>query len=298
MPNSQAFVLVVTAWHRLCMGRKGRGEPHVGDVHYVALGLRKSRCILTVHDLGGLQHSKGLSRALYRLLYFSIPLRRCAVITAISENTRDRLTEEFPFTSGRIVVIADPVPQAYEPRPRVFNPDYPRILQVGTAPHKNVARVVQAIEGLPCKLHIVGPLSDELRRLLESRRIDYESSVDIGDAELLEGYDRADMVVFVSLEEGFGMPIIEAQAMGRPVVVSNLSPMKEVAGGGALIVDPFKVEAIRCAIRQIVEDVSARERIIAAELENVKRFSANVVAGQYARLYRSVAGCESLSRES
>ena len=88
------------------------------------------------------------------------------------------------------------------------------------------------------------------------------------------------------------MPIIEAQAMGRPVIVSNLPPMRAIAGAGALIVDPFDVKAIRSAVRQIVDDKSARERIIAAGLENVKRFSAETVAEQYARVYRSVSGCE------
>jgi glycosyltransferase involved in cell wall biosynthesis len=108
---------------------------------------------------------------------------------------------------------------------------------------------------------------------------------------MLQAYDQADMVVFVSLAEGFGMPIIEAQAMGRPVIVGNLSPMKEIAGADALTVDPFDTEAIRNAIRQVVEDGPARQRIIVAGLENVKRFSAEAVAGQYARLYRSVAEC-------
>lgn len=271
---------------------KGEVNHIVGDVHYVALGLPRSRCILTIHDLNYLHHLKGPRGTLYRLLYFSIPLRRCAVITAISETTRDRIVEEFPFTSDRIVVIADPVPQNYESRPKLFNSDYPRILQVGTAPHKNVGRLVQAVKGLHCKLHIIGFLSNEMQRLLESSHIDYENSVNISDAEMLQAYDQADMVVFVSLAEGFGMPIIEAQAMGRPVIVGNLSPMKEIAGADALTVDPFDTEAIRSAIRQVVEDGSARQRIIVAGLENVKRFSAEAVAGQYAQLYRSVAKCK------
>jgi len=80
--------------------------------------------------------------------------------------------------------------------------------------------------------------------------------------------------------------------MGRPVIVSNLSPMREVAGAGALMVDPSDVEAIRSAIRQVVEDGSARHRIIEAGLVNVERFSAKAVAGQYARLYQSVAKCK------
>lgn len=274
---------IVSAW-----SEKGEVNHIVGDVHYVALGLPKARCVLTVHDLNHLHALKGLRGAVYRLIYFRIPLKRCAVITAISETTRDRIVEEFPFTFGKIVVIADPLPQGYESRLKCFNSDYPRILQVGTVPHKNLGRLVPAIEGLPCKLHIIGLLSNEMRRLLESSHIDFENSVDISNVEMLQAYDQADMVVFVSLTEGFGMPIIEAQAMGRPLIVSNLSPMKEVAGAGALTIDPYDSEAIKSAIRQVVEDGAVRHRIIAAGLENVKRFSAKAVAGQYARLYRNI----------
>jgi glycosyltransferase involved in cell wall biosynthesis len=131
-----------------------------------------------------------------------------------------------------------------------------------------------------------------MQRLLESSRVDFENSVNITDAETVEAYGRADLVVFVSLAEGFGMPIIEAQAVGRPVIVSNLSPMKEVAGLGALTVDPFDIEAIRTTIRTVIEDGQVRHRIIAAGLKNVKRFNAEVVARQYALLYQSIAKCE------
>jgi len=222
------------------------------------------------------------------LLYFDIPLKRCALITTISEETRDQIMEEFPFTSEKIVVIADPIPQGYDSRPRIFNSEYPQILQVGTAPHKNVGRVVQALRGLPCKLHIIGPLNNEICTLLESNGIDYENSVNLDDAEMVNAYDRADLVVFVSYAEGFGMPIIEAQAMGRPVIVSNLSPMREVAAAGALTVDPFDIQAIKSAIHQIINDDSVRRKIALAGQENVKRFSAQVIAGQYAELYRSI----------
>lgn len=273
----------------LARAKKGEVNHIVGDVHYTALGLPGSTCILTIHDLNYLDQLKGLRGALYRWLYFRIPLRRCAVITAISEKTRDRIAEVFPFAADRIVVIPDPVPEGYVSRPKLFNANYPRILQVGTAPHKNVGRLIQAIRRLPCKLHVIGRLDDEQMRLIERSQVDCQNSENISDAEMLQAYDQSDMVVFVSLAEGFGMPIIEAQAIGRPVITSNLSPMKEVAGVGALTVDPYDVSAIRNAIRHIVEDGTARQRVIAAGRDNAKRFSAKAVAEQYTRLYQRVA---------
>ena len=275
---------IARAW-----AKKGEVNHIVGDVHYVALGLPGSRCILTVHDFNRLDQLRGLRRLLYRWVYFSIPLKRCAIVTAISESTRDRIATEFSFASDKIFVIPNPVPEGYVSRPKPFNVNFPRILQVGTAPNKNLNRLIQAINGQPCKLRIIGLLDDEQLKFLKESEVDYQNVVNITDIEVLQEYDQADLVVFVSLAEGFGMPIIEAQAIGRPVIVSNLSPMKEVAGVGALTVDPFDVSAIRSAIRQVIEDGRFRQSIIAAGLENAERYSVNEVAGQYARMYERVA---------
>jgi glycosyltransferase involved in cell wall biosynthesis len=268
---------------------KGEVNHIAGDVYYAALGLPAARSILTVHDLNRLHDLKGLRGTLFRLFYFTIPLRHCAVITAISQATRDRIVEEFPFSAEKIVVIPNPFPLGYSPRPKCFNSDCPRILQVGTAPHKNLGRVIQAIKGLRCKLHIIGPLSNEYQGLLESSHIEHENSVNVSDAEMVNAYDRADLVAFVSLSEGFGMPIIEAQAMGRPVVVSNLSPMKEVAGDGAITVDPFDIADIRKSIQKVLDDGVFRDQVIECGIKNIRRFDPEAVAEEYARLYRKIA---------
>jgi glycosyltransferase involved in cell wall biosynthesis len=274
---------IAAAW-----AERGQVNHIVGDVHYAALGLPGSRCILTVHDLNHLDQLQGIRRALYRLVYFSVPLWHCAVITAISEATRDRLVEEFPLTAGRVVVVPDPIPRGYEFQSGVFNSDYPRILQVGTAPHKNVGRLVHAIAGLPCKLHIIGKLSDELRGHLNANRIDFENSVNIRDEEMLEAYVRSDLVVFASLAEGFGMPIIEANAVGRPVVTSSIEPMASVAGAAACLVDPLDTTSIRSGIVRVIQDLGYRERLVRLGLENAKRFSAETIAQSYLALYQEL----------
>jgi glycosyltransferase involved in cell wall biosynthesis len=97
------------------------------------------------------------------------------------------------------------------------------------------------------------------------------------------------MVVFASLYEGFGLPILEAQAMGRPVITSNFGAMKEAAGEGALLVDPYSVEAIQEAILRITREPALREDLIAKGLRNVERFRAEAVARQYAGIYRRMA---------
>jgi glycosyltransferase involved in cell wall biosynthesis len=265
----------------------------VGDVHYVALGLPGARTILTVHDLNHLQVLKGIRRVLFRWLYFSLPLRRCRIVTAISESTRERLVSQFPFVAEKLTVIPDCVPVGFTAKPKPFNRNCPRILQVGTAPHKNLMRVAKAVAGLPCVLHIVGRLSDAQHRLLENLNIHYENGADLPDDALVRAYAEADMVVFASLAEGFGLPIIEANAIGRPVVTSYLSPMKEVAGDAGCLVNPCDVTDIRDGIRRVIGDDEYRNALLERGYENAKRYRADVVASQYARLYEYLAGSNS-----
>ena len=94
--------------------------------------------------------------------------------------------------------------------------------------------------------------------------------------------------MFASTYEGFGLPILEAQATGRPVVTSNLGSMPEAAGDGALMVDPFSVEAIRAAVTSIMARSDLRSSLIERGLANVRRFQPREIAQQYARIYERV----------
>jgi glycosyltransferase involved in cell wall biosynthesis len=98
--------------------------------------------------------------------------------------------------------------------------------------------------------------------------------------------------VFASLYEGFGLPILEAQAMGRPVITSNFGAMKEAAGEGALLVDPYSVDEIRAAILRIKNEPALREDLIAKGLRNAAKFSATAVANSYAQIYKQLATAE------
>ncbi len=86
------------------------------------------------------------------------------------------------------------------------------------------------------------------------------------------------------------MPILEAQAVGRPVLTSDLSPMREMAGEGALLLDPFNSMAIRDGLRRILNEENLRGALIGHGFENVKKFSAVAVAMQYAETYLDVIG--------
>jgi glycosyltransferase involved in cell wall biosynthesis len=254
----------------------------------VAIALPGSRTVLTVHDLNRLDHLKGVRLCFFKWLYFIIPLWKCQVITCISDCTRTRLLQRFPWVEPKVRVIANCVPAGYKPVPRPFNVSRPRLLQVGTGPNKNLERVAAALAGQECLLHIIGALTEDQRSLLRRAGVEYENQVDVSDADMHRAYVDADAVIFISLAEGFGLPIIEANVIGRPVITSNREPMCDVAGSAACLVDPLNTEDVRRGIRRIIRDEAYREQLIRNGYTNAARFSVSAVAEQYADLYREI----------
>jgi glycosyltransferase involved in cell wall biosynthesis len=96
------------------------------------------------------------------------------------------------------------------------------------------------------------------------------------------------MVLFASTYEGFGMPIVEANTVGRPVITSNLLSMPEVAGDAALIVNPYNVDEIRNGIIKIIEDDEYRNQLINNGFRNAERFSLRNISEEYLKLYNKM----------
>ena len=142
-----------------------------------------------------------------------------------------------------------------------------------------------ALKGFPCKIRIVGNLTEGQKLALKLYGIDYEQVSNLTNEEILQEYINCDYVNFPSLYEGFGMPIIEGQAIGRPVLTSNLSPMKEVAGNAAILVDPTKPEDIRRGYEAMKQQA---EELVESGFENVKRFALAKITQQYLEVYKRV----------
>ena len=172
--------------------------------------------------------------------------------------------------------------------PKIFNQEYPRLLQIGTFPNKNIFRTISALEGLKCHLTIVGRLNEEHSNQLRKLNIDYTNLIDISRHELLRQYQLCDVLLFASTYEGFGLPIVEANAIGRSVITSNLWSMPEVGASSVCYVNPYDVFSIRSGIKRVIDDESYRTLLIANGIENAKRFSVDRIGKQYASLYQEV----------
>lgn len=266
-----------------------RDVNHVtGDVHFLTYLLNPRKTILTILDCVMMERLRGFPRWIFWALWLWLPEKRCSLIVVISEATRQQVLRHLNCNPNKVRVIYCNVSDDFIPIRKTFADDCPHLLLIGTTPNKNIERVAEALEGLICKVVVIGPLSGSQRQVLAEHCITFESFAGLSRQELLEQYVLCDMVVFASTYEGFGLPIVEANAVGRPVVTSNIWSMPEVAGDSACLVDPFDVADIRAGVLRVIQDSSYREQLVANGFENVKRFQVQKIAAQYAELYREV----------
>ena len=259
-----------------------------GDIHYIALALKKRKTILTIHDIGFVYHPSRLARWILILFWLRIPIHRSSMVTTISQATKDHILQYVKCNPDKIKVIPDFLTSPFVQVDKEFNEDYPVILQVGTKFNKNIERVIQALDGIKCKFHIIGKLTDQQKELLQKTQIDYQNESGLSEEELIKRYESCDMITFCSTLEGFGLPVLEAQTVGRVIITSNISSMPEVAGAGAVFVDPFDVSSIRRGILSVIQDKNLREHIIDKGFENLKRYDPDKIAQQYADLYEKL----------
>lgn len=260
-----------------------------GHVNYIALRFPPEQTVLSIMDVRFVNMNSGVRRAILKKLYLDLPVRHLRYITAISENVKQEIIDLTRCSPDKIRVLDLPLFSHFAPTEFAETTNSkPVVLQVGTMVNKNVVRLAEALRGLDCKLIVVGRLDQDQRLALENNKIDFENPVGITDQEMRDTYLNSDIVTFCSTYEGFGLPIIEAQALRKPVVTSNISPMKETAGNGAILVDPFDVESMRTGISSLLENREARMKIVELGVANADRFSPSRVAAQYETLYDEI----------
>lgn len=260
-----------------------------GDVNFLAYGLTPSKTLLTVHDIGHYEMTlKGWKKAVYKQLWLKGPFNRVGQLTVISEFTKKRLMHHFGIDPKKIRVIHNPSPSIFTAHPQAFNTDCPKILQIGGGHNKNVNRLLEAVHGIPCELLLIRPFDEALERKMKEYGIRHTWLSKLSYQSVADQYKACDMVFFASEYEGFGVPILEANATGRAVLTGNITAMPETAGDAACLVDPFDTQAIRKGLLKIIHEETYREELVAKGFDNVKRFRVEEMASQYVDLYQHI----------
>lgn len=261
-----------------------------GDVHYISFFLPRGKTILTIHDIGVYVNRdlRGIKRFIYRLIWINLPIFFSRAVFFSSEKTKERVNKisNLDRKHNVIMKLCSNLDFTYQ-EDNIKN-EKPKILHVGTSPHKNLKGVIKALKGVDCQLQIVGEIDKDSISMLTEYKIDYLSFNKVKKSHLESLYINSDLVTFPSFHEGFGLPIIEAQAFSTPLITSNLSPMKEVAGEGASLVDPNSVESIRSAILKVLSDDNFCQELIRKGIKNSSLYSVTMVANEHLQEYKKV----------
>ena len=265
-----------------------------GDIHFAALAWPKWRrnrpqIVLTIHDIGFIHDHTGWKRWLMKKIWITWPLRCVDQLVTVSEATKEHVLKEASwFDPQKITVIPTVVPQHFKPRNTEPHNPKPIALHIGVAENKNLRRHAEALQGLDVHLCIIGEPSDADHRMLKQLGVEYSTQSKLTDVEMQHAYATSDFLLFASTLEGFGMPILEAQMVGLPVITSHIAPMNEVAGDGAELCDPFDVSNIRIGILKVLNNPDERKALGAIGLKNQLRFKPINAANMHWELYTQV----------
>ncbi len=280
---------------------------------YVLPHVRRGKAVVTIHDLSFLRYPEGAEPKLRRYLAKAVPraVRRAELVLADSENTRNDIIELLGTSPEKVEVLYPGVDGSFRPvqdegllsRARaVYGLDFPFILTVGTLePRKNhvllldAYAVLREISDVPHKLAIAGGrgwLYEGVFRRVEELSLERDV-IFLGfvpDEDLPAVYSLADIFVFPSLYEGFGLPTLEAMACGTPVVASRSSSLPEVVGDAGLMVPPDNPTALAGTIRKVLNDQDLRQDLIERGVSQAQKFTWRRTGRRLLALYRSLLG--------
>jgi glycosyltransferase involved in cell wall biosynthesis len=235
--------------------------------------------VLTVHDLAVLRHPDAFPRWHRMTARAALEgVRSAAAVVALSEFTKRETVELLRVPPERVRVVPNGVEPVFVPGGDAAAGEY--VLAVGTLePRKNLARVVEAARRTGVELRVVGARG--------WGRVEVPGWVGrVPDDELARLYRGALCVVYASLYEGFGLPVVEAMASGAPVVTSAGGATEEVAGGAAVLVDATDVDAMAAGIAEAIE---RRKELVPLGLARAAEFTWTRAADAVDALWRELA---------
>jgi glycosyltransferase involved in cell wall biosynthesis len=272
--------------------------------------------VVTVHDLAFRLFPETAAPATHRWLErLDAAVRRARAVIVPSEQTRRDLAQAYPGADGRVTVIPLAVDaEVYRPsspaavasaRARL-GIDGPYLLSLtGIEPRKNLETTIRAFAAIPDdvrpRLVMAGPVApwnpgawDRIRPVLDGLPSDVRDRVVIpgfvSETDKVALLTDAAALVYPSLYEGFGLPVLEAMACGVPVLTSNVSALPETAGDAALLVDPLDVDEVAHGMARLLTDETLRERLRSAGRARARVFDWNDTARRTAEVLHEAAG--------
>ncbi|QJE00898.1 glycosyltransferase family 4 protein [Massilia forsythiae] len=248
--------------------------------------------VLTVHDLTHL-HYYGRAKRTYYNAFIKALLSRVAHIVTVSDFTRHELLQWSGLPEEKVTMISNAVSPAFNHEGPSMGLPFPYILYAGNRrSYKNVEGLIKSfgmskLAAQGYVLALTGNPSADLQQLAKQLKLEEHIHYFgfVSDKELPTLYRSAHALAFVSLYEGFGLPILEAMASGVPVVTSNLSSMPEVAGNAAVLVDPHDLTSIAAGLIEVSEDEAKRKELITKGLQRSATFSWDKTADKYWTLF-------------
>jgi len=265
----------------------------------------KTKKIVSIHDLIFLKYPRFYSffdRKIYTWKAENA-VKKADLVIAISEQTKRDIIEYFHIPEEKIHVVyqtcSDNFKKEYSEEQlfttfEKFKLPERFILNVGTIEErKNLFSIVKAIKGLKIPLVVIGKETNYCKRI---KKFILENNMQkqiyflqgVGNVELSHIYQLADIFIYPSLYEGFGIPIIEAMFSKTPVITSNTSCLPEAGGNDSLYVNPTNVEDIRSKILYLWENSEERSRRVNKSLEFVKKFNENRISEELMKAYKEV----------
>lgn len=260
-----------------------------GDINFISIFFDKNKTITTIHDCYGLKRLKGIKYYFYLIFWIRLPIFKSNKIIVVSSKVKKELLKYIDIKyKDKIRVIHNFASKKFKKKKLIKNKKYPNILIIGTAKNKNLDKIIGSLKKIKCKVTIIGQINKKIKQKLVNTNIVYENFVSLSQKNLIKIYNKSTLLLYPSKYEGFGLPILEAQSVGLPVITSNLEPMRTVAGNGAYLVNPNSIKEISISINKILSNRMLSSTLIKRGYMNIKRFNKSLILSLYLKTYKEV----------